>query len=114
MLFSCNPKNKIEKHENLIGFKSEWIGELGDDKYIIAEPFAANNKIETKQIEDILIVKSWQFTNTCGKYEENIFISGDTITLELNLISDEVCTSMSIEKLTYLIDNPEKKKWIVK
>ena len=114
VLVACEQKVERKKNKKLIGFKSEWIGELGDDNYISVEPLAESKKTEVKQIDDILIVKSWQFTNTCGNYEENISISSDTITLELNLISDEVCTSMSIKKLTYLIDNPEKKKWIIK
>ncbi|MDO5970236.1 hypothetical protein Q4Q35_10495 [Flavivirga aquimarina] len=56
---NCKQKVEIERHKKLIGFKSEWIGELGDEKYIIAEPLAESKKIETKQIDDILIIKTW-------------------------------------------------------
>lgn len=113
-LISCEQKIELQKNKNLIGFKSEMIGEIGDDEYIKMESLAESKKIEAKQIEDILIIKTWKFRNTCGNYEEDISINSDTIYLKLNLVSDEVCSSRSIVKLTYLVYNPENKKWIIK
>lgn len=115
ILLGCEQKSTpAKKNEKLIGFKSEWLGEVGSDQYKVAEPLAESKKIETKQIDDLLIIKTWKFLNTCGKYGEDISIYSDTIHLELDLISDEVCTSTSIRKLTYIVDNPDSKKWVIK
>jgi len=108
-LFGCEQKIVHKKNKKLIGFKSEWIGEYGDEKFNIAEPLAESKKIESKQVDEILIIKTWILTNACGKYQEDISIKGDTIILRLDLISEEVCTSEAIKKLTYVIDNPKRK-----
>lgn len=52
--------------------------------------------------------------NACGLYNGNIEIKGDTIKLIVDLISDEVCASTSIERITFLIDNPNGKMKLIK
>jgi hypothetical protein len=118
---SCNyttnkAKSKTEpKNKRLLAFKTSFIAELGDEKYDQLEKEGKIGKIETKYINDIIYVSYYEELNACGQYDGNIEIISDTIKLRLNLISDELCMSTSIEKLTFIIDNPgEKKKVIIK
>ena len=103
----------IEVHKNLLGFKTSFLAELGDGKYEELENKVEKGIIETKYINDIIYVSYYEELNACGQYAGNIEISNDTIKLGVNLVSDEVCTSLSIEKLTFLIDNPTENKRVI-
>lgn len=102
------------KNKKLIGFKTMYLSELGDDKYenLVKEYF--KNKVEIKYINDIIYVSYLDELNACGLYDGNLEIKGDTIKLIVDLISDEVCASTSIERITFLIDNPNGEKKIIK
>ncbi len=112
VVFSCKQNNQ-PKNKALLGFKSIFIAEGGDEKYDLYENKVGNDKIEIKYINDIIYVSYYETLNACGKYGGNIEIKSDTIKLKVNLISDEVCTSTSIDKLTFIIDNPDGKKKVI-
>src|SRR5690606_39859499 len=106
-------KNNEPKHKKLLGFKITFLADLGEEKYFKLEKKVENGKIETKYINDIIYVSYYLELNACGKYDGNLEIKNDTIKLKVNLISDEVCTSTSIDKVTFLIDNPDEKKKVI-
>lgn len=112
LLFSCKSEKK-KRNKNLLGFKISFIDELGAENYDFLKNKVDQDPIETKYINDIIYVSYYQELNACGKYDGNIEISNDTIKLQTILISNEVCTSLSIEKITFLIDNPDEKKKII-
>ena len=106
---------KNSKNKNLIGFKSEMVGEPGamfKDGHWIDYQFDTD-KIEVNYFEDIIIAKTFTVGNDCVKYDLNIKYKSDTI--ELLHYSDqeaeELCNSDKIESLTYIINNPKKSKW---
>ena len=102
------------KNEKLIGFKTMFLSELGDDKYDKLEQELKKEKIEVKYLNDIIYVSYLDELNGCGRYDGNIETIGDTIKLKVNLVSDEVCASILIKRITFLIDNPDEKKKLIK
>ena len=118
--YSCSlvtsDKEKLTetKNKKLIGFKSMFLSELGDDKYDKLEQEFSKEKIEIKYLNDIIYVSYLEELNACGQYDGNLEIIGDTIKLKVDLISDEICTSTSIERITFLIDNPDEKMKLIK
>lgn len=113
LISCCEKKTEEPLNENLLFFKSQFIGELGNDN---SENLLAKTriKIKAKYIDDVIFVSNYVETNACGNYIGNIEIKNDTINLILKLVSDEVCTSTGVEKLTYIINNPKEKKYIFK
>lgn len=114
---SCNNKSSKKelepKNKKLLGFKISFIAEFGDEKYDQYETKVEKGKLEIKYINDIIYVSYLEELNACGKYDGNLEIKDDTIKLKVILISDEVCTSTSIDKLTFIIDNPDEKKKVI-
>ena len=111
---SCE-KSKAPINENLIGFKSEEVGEPGamykNGDWIDYE--FDTERIEVKYFKDIIIAKTFTAGNACGKYALNVEFKNDTIELlhYLNNEEKELCESLKIESLTYIINNPQKTKW---
>lgn len=90
-----------------------FLAELGSEKYFRLQQDLENNPIEQKYINDILYISYYEELNACGKYGGNFEINDDTIKLNINLLSDEVCSSKSIERVTFIVDNPEGKEWVI-
>ena len=67
----------IEVHKNLLGFKTSFLAELGDEKYEELENKVEKGIIETKYINDIIYVSYYEELNACGQYAGNIEISND-------------------------------------
>jgi len=115
-LFSCNTENKKEEiHKNLLGFKTLFLAESRGEENELEKKVKKGN-LDIKYINDIIYISYYEELNACGQYDGNIELKNDTIKLKVNLISDEVCTSTSINKITFLIENPDmkKKKAIIK
>jgi len=114
--YSCSSStNKESDNKDLIAFKTKFLAEIGSDEYFKLERELKKEKIEVKYLNDIIYISYLEDLNACGKYDGNIEITGDSIKLKIKLISDEVCSSKSIDRITFIIDNPdEKKKHIVK
>lgn len=110
VVISCSKKEENTTNKNLIYFKSKFLGELGNDDY---EKLLAKTKlkIKTQYLDDVIFVTNYVESNACGQYSGNIEIKNDSILLVYKLVSDEVCTSTSVEKLTYIINNPKEKKY---
>lgn len=114
---SCSSSSKQKPdatNEKLLGFKTMFLSELGDDKYFELEQELENEKMEIRYLHDIIYIAYLDELNTCGQYDGNIDSAGDTINLKVDLVSDEVCTSTSIFRITFLIDNPDGKKKLIK
>jgi len=110
ILISCQKKEETKKIENLLYFKSRFIAELGSADYdrIISK---TNSKVKAKYFEDVIYVTKFIEANGCGDYIGDIKIKKDSIYLVYKLVSDEVCMSTAINKITYIIDNPTEKKY---
>ena len=106
---SCSEKKKA-LNENLIYFNSEFIAELGNENYEKLEA-ELNSKIEPKYLDKIIYVSKKIDANACGNYIGDIEIKEDSIKLIYKLNSDEICTSTSINNVTYIIKNPKEKKY---
>lgn len=114
LLISCSTKDNekdIKRHKDLIHYKSPFLAELGDENYDKLSTKIKKDKINIDYFKDIIYVDYLTSVNACGKYFGNIEISNDTIFLIHFLDSDEICTSVGIENPTYIINNPEKKKF---
>ncbi len=108
-VLSCSKKEE-PVNKNLIFFKDSFLGELGNDNY---EKLLEKTKLKIKAqyLEDLIIVTNYVESNACGQYAGDIRIKNDRIYLIYKLVSDEVCTSTSINKVTYIINNPKEKKY---
>lgn len=109
IIVSCSKKEEpIDK--NLFFFKSRFLVELGNDKY---EKYLAKTKlkINVQYIDGVIFATNYVEANACGRYAGNIRIENDKIYLIYKLVSDEVCSSTGVEKVTYIIDNPNEKKY---
>mgnify|MGYP006911565400 CR=1 FL=1 len=91
-----------------------FLSELGDDKYDNFKEELNKEKIEIKYLNDIIYVSYLEELNACGQYDGNMKTTGDTIKLYVKLTSDEVCTSTSIERIIFLIDNPDGNMKMIK
>lgn len=109
--FSCRNEKPFVQNENLLGFKSEFLSELDDEKYDSLKVELEESHIDVEYINDIIYISHLRETDACGKYRANIEIINDSIKLEYDLVSDEVCSSLAIKRVTYLINNPKKKKY---
>lgn len=99
------------RHARLLGFKSVFIADEGDEAAHRKPTLTSKlqrKSIDVKQFRDILYISLPCYANACGSYDGNIRISHDTIYLNYNLTSDEVCASGRIDQLTYLVDNPKR------
>ncbi|WP_442264547.1 hypothetical protein ACSIGC_09275 [Tenacibaculum sp. ZS6-P6] len=110
-LNSCVTETQKKHNGNLIGFKSIEIGEP-EYKYNVGKYKFDFNKVQINYIDDIIIVKTIYKVNGCDKYDVRISKIKDTIKLRYEPISESSCKSLRVDELTYIIDNPKKKKWI--
>lgn len=111
LIFALSCAKKEEPiNKNLIYFNTSFLSELGNDDY---EKLLSKTKLEIKAqyIDDLIIINKYVESNACGKYAGNIRIKNDKIFLIYKLISDEVCTSTGVERVTYIINNPTEKKY---
>src|SRR5690606_34232159 len=111
---SCNKElgSKLESkpNHNLLFFRTKFLEELGSENYLILEK-QLGGKPKVEYVDDLIIVKTLAEINACGKYVGDVEIKNDSIFLTSKLNSDEICTSTAIEEFTYIIDNPNRKKY---
>lgn len=101
-------KTKEEKiHEKLLGFRTQFLGELGDDNYDWLEQKVKNGQIDIQYLKDTIQVSYITELNACGRYVGNLEIRNDTVKLRINEVSDTVCTSLIIEEVTFLIETSD-------
>lgn len=114
VFYSCSEKtDKIKRDKNLIYFNSKFLAELGDEKYDELEKDLKKG-LEVKYLNDIIYISKIVGVNACGNYKGNIEIKEDSLILKHILVSDEVCTSNSIERITYIVKNPTEKQYKLK
>ena len=109
VILSCSTKEE-QINKNLIYFNDKFLSELGNDNY---EKWLAKTKlkINAQYIDELIIVTNYVEINACGNYVGDIRIKNDRIYLIYKLMSDEVCSSTAIGKVTYIISNPKEKKY---
>jgi hypothetical protein len=112
--FACQQKESFIQNTKLIGFKSVSLSELDDEKYDSLKIELDKKHIDIRYINDVIYISHLRETDACSRYKGNIEFKGDTIKLMYELVSDTICTSLVINKLTYLIDNPQKTKYKIK
>jgi hypothetical protein len=113
---SCkqNQKPKPVRHQDLLGFKAVYVAEPGNDTYHKNRIESKLNKLRIRYVEDIIYVSTYAQANGCGEHFGNIQIRNDTIVLKYEFADEVACASTIVDKLTYLIDNPRKKKRKIK
>lgn len=115
ILLGCSSVEEEELiDKRLLAFKTEYVCEPMEEEEFAKEIGYADNKtLKVEYLEDVIYVRAWSTVNACGSYYGNIVVSNDTIQLLCKLKPGDLCSSQSIEKLTYFINNPEKKKWVI-
>ncbi len=88
------------------------MDETNELYYENSELFFKKNYVET-YIHDTLQISYVLDVNACSEFVGNIDISNDTIRLMIQDISEVQCASASIERFTFVITNPENKKYII-
>ncbi len=115
LLFASCTKHTDSKpvvHKDLLGFKAIYITEAGNKEY--DRLVSRLGKFKIRYVEDVIYVSTYAEVNACKEYQGKMQIRNDTILLGYDYISDVACTSTTIDKLTYLIDNPKKRKRIIR
>jgi len=115
LLNACSLFDKeIKKHPDLAGFTDMRLPvEQGDATYDSLLTELKKDKITTFTANGITDISLLAEVNACGAYVGNIEITGDTLKLQYLLTGDEVCTSVEMKKLRYLVSNPTGKKYII-
>jgi hypothetical protein len=115
LLFSsCKPKPELIRHKDLLGFKAIYVAEPEDDTYRKNKIESKMYKLQIKYVEEVIYVSTYSKANGCGKHFGNIQTRNDTIVLTYDFVDETACASLRIDKLTYLIDNPRKRKRKIK
>lgn len=113
-LFSCQSrKESYSLHRDLLGSKDQFLSEMGDDNYDSLESELKKGRIDVRYINDIIYISNLRETNACGVYKCNIDINHDTLFLRYDMVSDVVCTSLAIKRLTYFVNNPKGRRYII-
>jgi|GEM_PF-2322441 len=114
LLLSCENKEitseQLPKHHNLIYFNTTTVAELGDKKWFELLP-KMNDKIKVEYIDDIIFASQLIDVNACSGYAGDIEIKKDSIYLIHKVLPGDACTSTMIDKVTYIIKNPQMKRY---
>ena len=114
LCYACAPKEpEVVIHPLLIGAKSHEVGEPVDPESKKYNQYAEKEKVTVKQADGYLIATTWNIVNACGKRRANLSVSNDTINLIYKETSEELCMSVAIDEVTYFINNPENKEWVI-
>jgi hypothetical protein len=116
LLLACQRQSHSPEklvHVRLLGFKADFLAEEMDETYekLHLAKKLQQHHIEVIPVRDVLYVSLIRAVNACGRYRGNIAFSHDTIYLHYDFVSDTMCASGRVDKLTYLIDNPGLKKY---
>lgn len=112
LLVSCSKKEEVVKDRNLLGFKSTFLAEFGDDKFDGLRN-KTDEKPVVKYVDDVIFITLYAQMNACDRYDGMVQVKNDSIILGVKSLTEEACTSTVIDKLSYIIDNPENKKYKV-
>jgi hypothetical protein len=110
-LFSCNQKKLNPTNKRLLTFKSTYLADSDDEKFDSILRKNKLNNLEIKYLNDIIYVSYITEVNACSGSNGNIEIKNDSIVLKTFSNSEEVCTSTSVVRNTFIINNYEEKKY---
>jgi hypothetical protein len=115
LIISCQNRAETKqedskKNKNLIYFNSHFMADLGDDEWYKLQP-KMDSAIKAQYLDDVIYVTKYIDVNACGTYVGDIEIKNDTIYLIHRLVSDDICATTSINKVIYIIKNPNQKKY---
>jgi hypothetical protein len=71
---------------------------------------SSKKPFDYKYLDDLIIISAYFERDACGQYKADIRINNDSLLLNSDLISEEVCTALVYYKVDYLINNPLKSK----
>lgn len=101
------------QHEKLLGFKAVFV-DLPNNRESQNELVNLKKKEDKiRYLEDIIYVSVLNIESACGNFYGNIECSNDTIYLKYEHLSGDLCKSLEFFKLTYLINNNERKRWTI-
>lgn len=114
LFLSCENKEtgpeQLPQHQSLIYFKTSTVAELGDKNWFELQP-KLNDTIKVEYIDDIIFVSRFIEVNACTNYAGDVAIKRDSILLIHKALPGDACTSTAIDKVTYIIKNPQMKKY---
>jgi hypothetical protein len=111
-LFSCNQKKLNTTNKRLLTFKSTFIADSDNEKFDSILNQKKQNKLEINYLNDIIYVSYITEINACTSSKGNIEIKNDTIILKTFSDSEIVCTSTSLVRNTFIINNYKEEKYI--
>lgn len=116
LVASCTSDRTYNQDDRLLDWTSEFVmedGEQADGYYqdhdnFIKSYFTTHYKVDT------LIVTTLIEINSCAEIIADVKISNDTLYLLTKDIGDVACASVIFNKFTYIIHNPNNKRFIIK
>ena len=106
--FGCT---RTEKNDHLMCFQTVYLGERDDSKKQLNLAAATKEDLKVTYVDDLIIASKVVEVNACGKYDGALEMRQDTIVLTYKLLTDELCDSQSFERFSYVIANPDNKKF---
>lgn len=94
-------------------FKTSFLSESDNEKYDEILKTKKLNKPEIKYLNDLIYVSYLTQVNACDEMKGNIAIKNDTIFLQPFSNSEEVCTSTSLGRFTFIISNYKELKYSI-
>ncbi|NVK29057.1 MAG: hypothetical protein HWE14_13470 [Flavobacteriia bacterium] len=105
----------FKPHDQLIDWSTEIVMEDGEhaDGYYNNHLDFIKPHFSTEYQRNTLTVTTLIEINSCAETVPDIRISNDTLYLLTRQISDEACASVTFNKFTYVIHNPENKRFTI-
>jgi hypothetical protein len=100
-------------NKRLLTFKKTYLAESDSEKFDSILKKIKPNKLEIKYLNDIIYVSYITEINACITIDGNIEIKNDSIILKTFSNSNEVCTSTSLVRNTFIINNYKEEKYII-
>lgn len=116
IILSCKGNNLEENNpvinKKVLFFKDTFLTENGDDTlYDKLEKRIKERKIEVRYLNDLIYVSFIDYSNACSENYGDILIKNHTIKLLIKQKNNLVCTSTSIRRFSFIINNYKEEKF---
>lgn len=107
VLLGC--KETETKNKQLLAFQSIYLGEkTSTEKNLIT---SLEEDVKVTYVDNLIIASKTLEVNECGKYDGDLEFMQDTIVLIQKSLAAELCDSQVIKRFSYIISNPDNKKF---
>lgn len=108
------PDKRLLSHSQKVVYTADSLELLKKEQLDKISSKDLSPQIDTvKYQEDKIYISCLRLATGCGEYAPNVKFVGDTLKLDLHLLSDLVCTEQNAWRVTYSVENKSGKKYKV-